>query len=166
MTPNYVCLIYCAFSVCFIPYSYFAIVHDSRGCVGTYGRVRARSPTHRRAAIRRAILLYPFRTLEIRIPLFKPGYRMYLASRVCLPASRTRQTVHVFVLILLFARSARLFVPTPTLAPIQTRDRCSTAKSSLPGTGPKLSTTNRERRRTDVPTNSRDRSTNPATERR
>lgn len=36
-------------------------------------------------------------SLEIRNTVFKLGYRMYLPSRVCLPASRTRQTVRVFV---------------------------------------------------------------------
>ena len=88
------------FFVCFIPYSYFAIVHDSRGCVGTTGRVRARSPTRRRAAIRRAILLYPFRTLEIRNSVFKFGYRMYLPSRVCPPRFEDETNRPRFVLIL------------------------------------------------------------------
>ena len=53
----------------------------------------ADTPTRRRARDVTVPAPYPKNRLHL---LYKDSYRLYLPSRVCLPASRTRQTVRVF----------------------------------------------------------------------
>ena len=76
-------------------------------CVGTTGRVRARSPTRRRAAVR-AMLLYPRRTLKIDCTCYIRTLIACIYLRAFASPLRGRDKPSAFfVSIPLLARSAR-----------------------------------------------------------